>query len=92
MKTATYLILLLFMSFLATPTVVSVINKNCDTSIFFNVSEEELSHKAVKEFKVCYTNENTFKIAKLSSSLIISENQLKHDNITPSIFSPPPNL
>ncbi|MDD3004601.1 hypothetical protein [Flavobacterium sp.] len=92
MKTATYLILLLFISFLATPTVVSVIDKNCDISVFFSASEEELSHKAVKEFKVNFINENTFKIAKLSSSLIITENQLKHDNITPSIFSPPPNV
>ena len=91
MRAVTYLILILFVSFLATPTVVSVINKSCDTSYFYSMAEEELSHKAVKEFKMHFKKENSFKLAKLSSSLIISENQLKHDSVTPSIFSPPPN-
>ena len=91
MRAVTYLILILFVSFLATPTVVSVINKSCDTSYFYSMAEEELSHKAVKEFKMHFSKENTFKLAQLSSSLIISENQLKHDSVTPSIFSPPPN-
>lgn len=92
MKTATYLFLILFILFLATPTIVSVVNKSCDTSYFYSISEEELSHKAVKEFKSYISNEHSFKLAKLDSSLIISENYLKHDNITPAIFSPPPNL
>ncbi|WP_432671028.1 hypothetical protein [Flavobacterium sp. SM2513] len=92
MKTASYLLLILFVSFLATPTIVSVINKSCDTSYFYNMVEEELSHKAVKDFKIQVNKENSFKLASLSSSLIISENQLKHDTITPAIFSPPPNV
>lgn len=92
MKLAVYLFITLFLSFLSTPTIVSVINKACDTSYFYSMAEEELSHKAVKDVKTQLHHSNTFKLAKLSSSLIISENQLKHDNITPAIFSPPPNL
>lgn len=92
MKIASYLFLLLFVCFLATPTVISVINKTTDTSCFFSMAEEELTHKAVKETKTQFHHVNSFKLAKLSSSLIISENQLKHDCVTPAIFSPPPNL
>jgi hypothetical protein len=91
MRTVTHLFLILFVSFLAAPTIVSVINKSCDTSYFYSISEEELTHKAVKEFKMQITNDNSFKLVTLSLSIITSENQLKHDNITPSIFSPPPN-
>lgn len=92
MKTATYLLLILFIAFLATPTVVSVINKSCDTSFFYSVAEEELTHKAIKEFKYQLKIENDFKQSTLTSSSIISENQLRHDNVTPTIFSPPPNV
>lgn len=92
MKTATYLLLILFVTFLATPTVVSVIKKSCDTSYFFSVSEEELAHKEVKEYKLQSFVYNTFRLSQLKSSVIISENQLKHDCITPAIFSPPPNI
>ena len=91
MRAVTYLIIILFVSFLATPTIVSVINKSCDTSYFYNMAEEELSHKAIKECKMYFNRENLFKLSQLSSSLIISENQLKHNSITPSIFSPQPN-
>lgn len=80
----------MFVSFLATPTIVSVINKSCDTSFFYSVSEEELSHKAVKEHKLQLHTGYIFKLQKLSTE-IISENMLKHDNITFIIFSPPPN-
>ena len=92
MKFTTYLLLILFVSFLTTPTIISVVNKSCDTSNFYSMVEEELSHKALKEFKIQLTTENAFRLATLSSSLIISENQLKHDNVTPAIFSPPPNF
>lgn len=91
MKTSTYVLLILFITFLATPTVVSIISKSCDTSFFYSVAEEELTHKAIKEFKYKLKIENDFKLSTLNSSVIISENQLRHDNITPSIFSPPPN-
>ena len=91
MRTAACLLLILFVSFLATPTIVSVINSSCDTSCFSNLAEEELSHKAVKETKTVIVNVNLFRLANLTPSIIISDNQLKHDNLSPSIFSPPPN-
>jgi hypothetical protein len=41
----------IFMLFLATPTIVSIIDKDVDTSYFFNMSEEEENHCAFNEIK-----------------------------------------
>ncbi|WP_413997835.1 hypothetical protein ACMDB5_08510 [Flavobacterium sp. W1B] len=95
MKLIASLFLFLFIAFLSTPTIVTMIEKSCDTSMFFNISEEEHhSHKEIKNF--VYTNNSSYigfndgKINK--SSLILSENLSKHDNVSASIFAPPPNF
>ena len=89
MKLATRLVLLMFMLFIATPTIVSVIKKSSDTSVFFSMSEEELAHKEVK----AHFKEFTFHFVDLSgqtSGLILFENLSKHDNVAATIFIPPP--
>ena len=85
---------MMFITFLSTPTIVGLIKKNCDTTMFYSISEEELLHKELKEVyaEIKCTSIHFFKISKLSPSIIISDNLLKHDNISASIFSPPPNV
>ena len=92
MKSAVKIVLFLFFVFLATPTVVSVIKKNCDTSGFYSMSEEELAHKEVKaEYK--FTHDIEFvNLASFNSALILSENLSRHDNVSAKIFIPPPEL
>ncbi len=95
MKLLASLLLFLFIAFLSTPAIVTVIEKSCDTSMFFNMTEEEIhSHKEIKN--ILYTNNSSyigFSDEKInSSSLILSENLSKHDNVSASIFSPPPNM
>lgn len=89
MKFAAKIVLLLFVTFLSTPTIVSLIEKSCDTTYFFSMSEEE-HHKEVKaEFR--FHTEVTFvNLSGNSSSLILSENLSKHDNVSGTIFIPPP--
>jgi len=91
MKTAVKLVLVMFVFFLSTPTIVSMIEKSCDTSIFYNMSEEEHVHH--KEIKAEVKNDFCYVIPQIlenASSLIHSENLSKHDNISASIFIPPP--
>lgn len=91
MKMISKIFLILFLAFLVTPTIVTVIEKSSDISVFYSVSEEENIHK---EIKVLFSSESSSEIiitAKLSSSAILSENLSKHDNITSSIFILPPN-
>lgn len=89
MKLATKLVLLMFVLFISTPTIVSVIKKTVDTSYFYSMSEEEHAHKEVK----AHFRENTYHFVDLSgqtSSLILSENLSRHDNVSATIFIPPP--
>ncbi len=92
MKIAVKIVLFLFFIFLSTPTIVSLIEKNTDISFFYSAAELEEINKDVKsEFKF-----DTFSILFFSqprmSSLILSENLSKHDNISSAIFIPPPDL
>ncbi len=90
MKFSVRILLLLFVTFLSTPTVVSLIEKNCDISIFFTMTEEEESHK---ELKVVFNDDCQHTLppmADRSSAKILFENLSRHDNVSASIFSPPP--
>ena len=94
MKFISTLILVFFISFLATPTIVSVIKKSTDISIFFSFDEEEMQ-KDFKEIKADLSHEYEFTFVSILNSIsskITSENLSKHDNVFEEIFSPPPEL
>ncbi|HLA56539.1 MAG TPA: hypothetical protein VK623_10585 [Flavobacterium sp.] len=91
MKFSASILLFFFITFLSTPTIVSLIEKNCDTSLFYTMSEEEETHK---ELKIVFANIPAYEchfVPSTGSSLIISENLSKHDNISATIFIPPPD-
>jgi hypothetical protein len=70
-----------------------MIEKSCDTSVFFTLSEEEHTQKEVKNFVYHAEIEFGFLVGKHNkSSLILSENLSKHDKISTPIFSPPPDM
>ncbi|TDP60903.1 hypothetical protein [Flavobacterium dankookense] len=94
MKFAAIIILFLFVTFLSTPTVVSLIEKNYDVSMFYSFAEEE-THKELKEVKaeIKQSFDYPFSNATIKeNSTIISENLSKHDNVSDEIFSQPPEL
>lgn len=79
-----------FITFLVTPTVVSVIEKSVNVSVFYSFSEEEKSHKEIKAvFYFDYSN-TPLDLSQLNSGIIHSENLSKHDKIASKIFIPPP--
>jgi len=90
MKIMARILLFFFITFLVTPTIVSVIQKNADTSLFYSFSEEEKSHKEVKAVFNFDIVDPTTHLLQFNSSLIHSENLSKHDKITSQIFIPPP--
>jgi hypothetical protein len=92
MKIMAQLLLFVFMTFLFTPTIISVIEKSTDTSLFYSFAEEEKSHT---EVKAVFNNDfatNPVIFSKINSSLIHSENLSKHDKCASKIFIPPPEL
>ena len=93
MKFFAKLLLLVFVVFLSTPTVVTLIKKSTDTSLFYSFAEEEI-HKELKEVKaeVKQHFDYPFLDLKVKKTTIISENLSRHDNVASEIFSPPPEL
>ncbi len=93
MKFFTRLIIFLFVVFLSTPTVVTLIQKNTDTSMFYSLAEEEI-HKELKEVKAEIKQQFDYPFLDLQykNDTIISENLSRHDNVASEIFSPPPEL
>ncbi|AWG23474.1 hypothetical protein FFWV33_19020 [Flavobacterium faecale] len=94
MKLIARLLFFLFVAFLLAPTVVILLEKQCDISSICKFSEEEHEHnndvQVVENTIVFYPN---FLIVKINnSSLILSENLSKHDKVSAKIYSPPPDL
>ncbi len=88
------LLLLLFITFLSLPTVISLIENKTDISALYSFSEEE-TNKDIKEIKADFTNSFvsiTSNFEQIINPEIISENLSKHDTILEEIFSPPPEL
>lgn len=84
------ILLFVFITFLVTPTVISIIEKNADTSVFYSFSEEEKAHKEIKAiFDYDYTN-TPVHLSQLNSCLIHSENLSIHGKIPSKILIPPP--
>jgi len=87
-------ILFVFIAFLTTPTLVTLIEKNNDVSIFYSFAEEE-NHKVIKEIKADLKMAfdcSSIGLREHQNSKIISKNLTRHDNIAEEIFIPPPKL
>ena len=94
MKLIARCLLVFFVVFLSTPTIVTLIKKNTDISVFYSFSEEEM-HKDCKQIKANLNHEYNFVFVDLyknTTTKIISENLSRHDNVADEIFSPPPEL
>jgi hypothetical protein len=91
MKIIAQILMFVFIAFLLTPTVVSLIEKDADISVFYSLSEEEHSQKEVKAIFNYTTSFEVATVLSAETSLILSENLSKHDNIASSIFIPPPD-
>ncbi len=95
MKLIARFILFLFVAFLTTPTIVTLIEKNSDVSLFYSFSEEENHHKDLKEIKADLRLGFDYPfIEKMErrNTKIISENNTRHDHIAGEIFIPPPEF
>lgn len=97
MKILSSFLLLLFIIFNSTPTLVMLIEKKIDISIVNDLSEEEnqKESKEIKDIIADFIIKNSFEFIVFKfkySKEIISENVLKHNLIFEEIFIPPPEL
>ncbi|NHM04183.1 hypothetical protein [Flavobacterium celericrescens] len=95
MKILVNIVAFLFITFLSTPTIISMIDKDVDTSYFYNMCEEEENHVPFNEIKslpsadFSFTNFSSDNLFTLNVSI---EHDLSFDNLAHQIFSPPPEL
>ncbi len=94
MKPKALILLFIFMSFLALPTVLSRVCNDVDISIAYTIAEEEENQsKTFSEVFQDFTsekNEIVITSFNLNTERIIEEFLSKHDNVSSEIFSPPP--
>lgn len=90
MKFLANIVLFLFLSFLAAPTVVALMEDKADISMAYSLTEEEMQ----KELAEVKYSPSEFHYVLLSvtkkTSEIKTENLQRHDNVFEEIFSPPP--
>lgn len=91
MKLLSKLLLAVFIAFLATPTVVTLIKKNSNTSVFYSFAEEEI-YKEVKAEIRQHFDYPFLALKILKNTTIISENLSHHDHVSSEIISPPPKF
>jgi hypothetical protein len=93
MKLIARILLFIFIAFLSTPIIVEALKKGNNATITISFSEEEQGHKEIKAaiYPVILENEVLNPVC-IEKKTIISENVVKLDNISPSIFAPPPNF
>jgi hypothetical protein len=92
MKACVYIVLFLFTTFLAVPTIVSILQDDDHTGVTVMVSLEEEIQKEIKEIKVSPYQPFEFQHIPVEkkSALIISKNPHGHKNVFGDIFIPPP--
>lgn len=94
MKPKALILLFIFMSFLALPTILSKVCNDVDISVAYTFTEEEENQsKTFSEIFQDFTsekNEIVITSFNLNTERIIEELLSKHDNVSSEIFSPPP--
>jgi hypothetical protein len=90
MKLFTRILLFLFILFLSTPTLVTLIEKDTDTSIFYCFAEEEHQKEVKAEVKF-YLEHNEIAFIELEKKTSFIEYNSEHQTVFREIFSPPPN-
>lgn len=94
MKIIVNIVLFLFLTFLAAPTLVSLLQDDADMSIAYRCTEEEIQ-KEIKEVKAApvYTELRLpVFISIRKTPVAVSANDGEHDNVSREIHSPPPNI
>ncbi len=95
MKFFVKIVLVLFIAFIAMPTVVGILDKKVDTSYFYNINEEEESLSAFNGIKIISYEPFSFTFNLKEFSLkkkFICRKENMNGYFSTSIFLPPPEL
>lgn len=94
MKFLCKIFILFFLVFLATPTIVSLVNKDADISFFYNVEEDEktISLNEIKSIPSIYSIPLVLDFEGFQKVKFGILNDTKLTSIALNIFLPPPKM
>lgn len=90
MKIIAQILLFVLVSYLITPTVVCLIEKDADIATFYSFSEDEKVQKEIIGITNIDLVSTFFNLSQLNNKLIFSGNLFKQDTISAKIYIPPP--
>lgn len=95
MKLFVKIVLVLFVAFIAMPTVVCIVDKEVDTAYFYNTTEEEENLSSFNEIKMVQQSveffSNIFK-EPIQKKTFISFDECVNCKFSSSILLPPPEV
>lgn len=95
MKVVVSFLVFLLITFLSTPTIISVLDKDADISYFYTLSEEEENQVSFDEIKSVALSSQELLSFFYNSSVTLNVAMvanLSFTNLAHQIFSPPPEL
>lgn len=92
MKNLIKIVVILFIFFLSTPTIISLFEEKIDTTIFYGMSEEEQNDKEFKSDCIFYYEAFHFNLSKEIKIKINTLPHLNHTSISSKIVIPPPEF
>lgn len=95
MKVVVSFLVFLLITFLSTPTIISVLDKDADISYFYTLSEEEENQVSFDEIKSVAQSSQELLSFFYNSSVTLNVAMvanLSFTNLAHQIFSPPPEL
>lgn len=90
MKIIAQILLFVFISFLITPAVICLIDKDADVMALYSFSEDEKTRKEIKTIIDLDAKSTSIDLSQLNSKLILTKKISKHNKIFSKIFIPPP--
>ena len=94
MKFLSTIFLFLFIAFIATPTLIGLVDEQVDTAYFYNMFEEEENKGSFNDIKIVSISSYSLIIFVFNNLLhfnFLIELDLSFTNLAHQIFSPPPN-
>ena len=88
-------LIFIFTLFIVSPTIISVVEKNFDVSVLFNMSEEENNQKEISktfDLKISEPKNNLSFFNSLESTIKFEYYSRKYKSISKENCSPPPEI
>jgi len=89
-----FLFSLIFIAFMAAPTIAFLVDKNVDICLVSDINEEEKGNETIKDIEIIFSDSNSSKdsFLDLKNKNLLEYNSKKYSKPHLNLISPPPDL